>query len=56
MSGFLSGFSTKAGFTHQVPVFDDAVIGSASIKRCRVELSKRETKLWLYAYVFRSRS
>ncbi len=32
--------------------FDEAVVGSARVKRCRVELSKGEKKIWLYAYVF----
>ena len=52
VSGFLSGFSSKAGFRHDEPLFDDTVAGSSRMKRCRVELSKGERKLWLYAYVF----
>ena len=52
VSGFLSGFSSKAGFRHDEPIFDDAMVGSARVKRCRVELSKGEKKIWLYGYVF----
>ena len=52
VSGFLSGFSSKAGFRYDEPSFDTAVVGSARVKRCRVELSKGEKKIWLHAYIF----
>ncbi len=52
VSGFLSGFGSKAGFRYDEPTFDTAVVGSARVKRCRVELSKGEKKIWLYAYIF----
>ena len=52
VSGFLSGFGTKSGFRYDAPVFEDAAVGATRVKRCRVELSKEDRKLWLYAYIF----
>ncbi len=52
VGGFLSGFSGKAGFRHDEPVFDDTALGGARVKRCRVELSRGDKKIWLYAYIF----
>ena len=52
VGGFLSGFSGKAGFRYDEPFFDDTALGSARVKRCRVELSRGDKKIWLYAYIF----
>ncbi len=52
VGGFLSGFSSKAGFRYDNPVFDETVVGSARVKRCRVELAKGDKRIWLYAYIF----
>jgi hypothetical protein len=52
VSGFLSGFGAKSGMRHGDPVFEDAVLGAARVKRCRAELSKGDRTLWVYAYIF----
>jgi hypothetical protein len=36
---------------YEEPAFEDAVVGSARLKRCRVELAKNSRRVWLYAYV-----
>lgn len=52
VGGYLSGFSSGAGLRYAEPVWDDVVIGGIRLKRCRVELTRGERRLWLYAYVF----
>jgi hypothetical protein len=52
VGGYLSGFSSKAGLRHAEPVWENAMVGGLRVKRCRVELTKGERRLWLYAYVF----
>ena len=52
VGGYLSGFSSGAGLRYAEPVWDEVVIGGIRLKRCRVELTRGERRLWLYAYVF----
>ena len=50
--GYVSGFASKAGFTFSGLVFEDLGIGSTKVKRCLVQLSSDQRKIWVYAYVY----
>ncbi len=51
VGGYISSFSSGAGFTHEDPDFVDVTIGAVHARHCRVELSKGSRKIWLYAYI-----
>ena len=50
--GYVSGFASKAGFTFSGLVFEDLTIGSTGVKRCLVQLSSDQRKIWVYAYLY----
>ena len=52
VTGFLSGFASKAGLKFEDPVFEERYIGLATVKRTLVKLSDDRRTLWVHAYIY----
>ena len=52
VTGFLSGFASKAGLRFEDPVFEDRDIGPAIVKHTLVKLSDDRRTLWVHAYIY----
>jgi hypothetical protein len=50
--GFVTAFSSQAGFVPGQFVVHDATLGGWHVTECRVALSRNERTIWLYAYIF----
>jgi hypothetical protein len=52
VKGFVGGFTSKAGFNYEEPVFGERKIGTAKTQYTSVSLSKGRVTLWVHAYVY----
>ena len=52
VTGFLSGFASKAGLRFDDPVFEERHIGPATVRHTLVKLSDDRRILWVYAYIY----
>lgn len=50
--GFVRGFASKAGFSHQEPTFEERNVGTARAQHASVQLSKGGKLLWIHAYIY----
>jgi len=52
VTGYFSGFASKAGLKFEDPVFEERYIGPATVKRTLVKLSDDRRTLWVHAYIY----